>query len=176
MKNLLKKLSEVKKEIGAISKDSKNPFYKSAYFDINALLEHCEPLLQKNGLLLTQPIYDNKVWSTIYHVESGEEITSCIDLPDLNDPQKLGSAITYYRRYTLQSLLALQSEDDDGNKASKPPTPKKEVIKTAKKLTDANIKASIEKGTQQVVLDGIKAKLYDVTDEQVIELNESLKA
>jgi hypothetical protein len=37
-------------------------------------------------------------------------------LPNLH-PQKLGSAITYYRRYTLQSLLGLQAEDD-GNKAS----------------------------------------------------------
>jgi hypothetical protein len=37
-------------------------------------------------------------------------------LPNLQDPQKLGSAITYYRRYTLQSLLGLQAEDDDGNK------------------------------------------------------------
>jgi hypothetical protein len=39
-------------------------------------------------------------------------------LPEINDPQKLGSAITYYRRYTLQSLLALQAEDDDANLAS----------------------------------------------------------
>jgi len=36
------------------------------------------------------------------------------------DPQKIGSAITFYRRYTLQSLLGLQSEDDDGNKAIPP--------------------------------------------------------
>ena len=40
-----------------------------------------------------------------------------INLPEISDPQKLGSAITYFRRYTLQSLLALQAEDDDGNKA-----------------------------------------------------------
>jgi hypothetical protein len=40
-------------------------------------------------------------------------------LPNLQDPQ-LGSAITYYRRYTLQSLLGLQAEDDDGNKQSAP--------------------------------------------------------
>jgi hypothetical protein len=39
-------------------------------------------------------------------------------LPNLQDPQKLGSAITY-RRYTLQSLLGLQAEDDDGNKAKR---------------------------------------------------------
>ena len=43
-----------------------------------------------------------------------------MELPNLQDPQKLGSAITYFRRYTLQSLLGLQAEDDDGNKASAP--------------------------------------------------------
>jgi hypothetical protein len=36
----------------------------------------------------------------------------------MDDPQKLGSAVTYYRRYTLQSLLGLQAEDDDANSAS----------------------------------------------------------
>jgi hypothetical protein len=41
-------------------------------------------------------------------------------LPNIQDPQKIGSAITYYRRYSLQSLLALQTDDDDGNKASQP--------------------------------------------------------
>ena len=41
-----------------------------------------------------------------------------MDLPDIQDPQKLGSCITYYRRYTLASLLGLQAEDDDGNAAS----------------------------------------------------------
>jgi hypothetical protein len=42
-----------------------------------------------------------------------------MSLPNIQDPQKLGSAITYYRRYTLQSLLGLQAEDDDGNTATK---------------------------------------------------------
>ena len=43
---------------------------------------------------------------------------SSIPLGDISDPQKLGGAITYYRAYTLQSLLGLQAEDDDGNTAS----------------------------------------------------------
>lgn len=118
MKELLKKLSDAKKEIGKISKDSSNPFFKSKYFDINKLLEHVEPILEKHGLMIMQPIKDNRVQTIITHLESGENIDSSICLPDLNDPQKIGSAITYYRRYTLQSLLALQAEDDDGNKAA----------------------------------------------------------
>ena len=120
MKDLLKALAEVKKEVGTLSKTETNPFFKSKYFDINSLIQQVEPLLEKNGLLLLQPIENNKVRSVIYHLESEKFLSSEMDLPNLQDPQKLGSAITYYRRYTLQSLLGLQAEDDDGNKAATP--------------------------------------------------------
>lgn len=120
MKELLQALSNVKKEVGTLSKTETNPFYKSKYFDINSLIQQVEPLLERNGLLLLQPIVENKVKSVIYHVESNQMVFSEIDLPILNDAQKLGSAITYYRRYTLQSLLGLQAEDDDANKAVTP--------------------------------------------------------
>ena len=116
--NFYEKLAAVKAEVGRISKDSSNPFFKSKYFDVNSLLLHVEPIIQKNGLLLLQPIQDNLVKSIILDT-NGFSIESAIVLPELNDPQKLGSAITYYRRYTLQSLLALQAEDDDANLASK---------------------------------------------------------
>lgn len=123
MKELLKALSNVKKEVGVLSKTETNPFFKSKYFDINSLIQQVEPLLEKNGLLLLQPIENNKVKSIIWHVESETSVYSEIDLQNFNDPQKLGSAITYYRRYTLQSLLGLQAEDDDANKASQPSKP-----------------------------------------------------
>ena len=117
--SIYKKLFEAKREIGKISKDSTNPFFKSKYFDINSLLEHVEPILQKHELLLLQPIEEDKVITSILDIESEKFISSGIKLPNITDPQKLGSAITYYRRYTLQSLLGLQAEDDDGNKAVK---------------------------------------------------------
>jgi hypothetical protein len=117
--SIYKKLFEAKKEIGKISKDSTNPFFKSKYFDINGLLEHIEPVLSKHELVLLQPIKDGFVTTRIYDTESNTFVKSEIALPNIQDPQKLGSAITYYRRYTLQSLLGLQAEDDDGNIASK---------------------------------------------------------
>ena len=120
--SIYKKLFEAKKEIGKISKDSNNPFYKSKYFDINQLLEHVEPILQKHDLLVLQPIINNKVTSRIIDVENNEHINSEIELTNLTDPQKRGSEITYYRRYTLASLLGLQAEDDDANKTVKQPT------------------------------------------------------
>ena len=130
--NIYSRLLAVKKEIGAISKDSTNPFFKSKYFDINGLLKHVEPLLDRNGLLLLQPITDGLVCSKIIDVETGDKVESSMQMTALSDPQKMGSMITYYRRYTLQSLLGLQSIDDDGNaasKATKAPPAKKNVIK-----------------------------------------------
>ncbi len=116
--SIYQKLFNAKKEIGKISKDSENPFFKSKYFDINSLLEHVEPILQKHGIMILQPIRDGKVITILSDFDSSIIIQSEMKLPDIQDPQKLGSAITYYRRYTLQSLLALQAEDDDANHAS----------------------------------------------------------
>lgn len=124
-KNIYQKISAAKKEMGKLSKDSKNPFFKSNYLSLNGLIDHIDPLLEKNGLVLLQPIQDGMVYSAITNIDNTEEkVHSSITLPDIADPQKLGSAITYYRRYTLQSLLGLQAEDDDGNNSK--PAPKED--------------------------------------------------
>ena len=122
MKNLYLKLAEVKREVVKVSKNSKNPHFKNTYADLNALIDAVEPILLEKGLLMLQPIEDGNVTTIIIDCESSESIQSAIALPVLNDPQKLGSAITYFRRYTLQSLLSLQAEDDDGNKATRKDT------------------------------------------------------
>jgi len=113
------KLFQLQQKVGVISKDSKNPFFNSAYFDINKLIEVLKPLLNEIGLTIIQSLkIDNgkSLLSTaILDSETGELIyDSGIYLPDNLDPQKMGSAITYYRRYSLQSMLLLQAEDDDG--------------------------------------------------------------
>ena len=118
--SIYKKLYKVQKEIGAISKDSTNPFYKSKYFDINSLIKQLMPILEKHNLLLLQPIQDGNQYSIIHNIDDGDSVESSLSLPIDLDAQKIGSAITYYRRYTLQSLLGLQAEDDDGNNASIP--------------------------------------------------------
>ena len=146
--NIYTKLAAVKKEIGAISKDSTNPFFKSKYFDINGLLKHVEPLLDKNGLLLLQPIIKGEVFSKIINTENGENVTSSMLLPNIQDPQKVGSAVTYYRRYTLQSLLGLQAEDDDANAASKATKPKadKKWVNKGDKIWNAAIDKGVKIG------------------------------
>lgn len=112
------KLFNLQQEIGTISKDAKNPFYKSKYFDVNSLINQLQPLFKSHRLLLLQPIEEDLVYSKIICIDGGGSVVSGLKLPDLNDPQKLGSAITYFRRYTLASLLGLQAVDDDGNLGS----------------------------------------------------------
>jgi hypothetical protein len=162
MKELLKALSNVKKEVGSLSKTETNPFFKSKYFDINSLIQQVDPLLEKYGLLLLQPIENGNVISKIYHVETAESLSSSIILPNLTDPQKLGSAITYYRRYTLQSLLGLQAEDDDANKASQPSKPQQSVQAVKQPATEENLKNA---KLGNYTIEDVKVK-YSVTAEQ----------
>ena len=115
----MKRILEVQKEIGTLSKNAENPFFKSAYLSLDDLLKHVTPLLNTKGLVLVQPIINGGVCSQIRDSENNEILVeSSIQLPDLKDPQKIGSCITYFRRYTLKSLLAISEGDDDGNNAS----------------------------------------------------------
>lgn len=183
MKELLKSLANAKSEIGKMSKDSSNPFFKSKYFDINQLLEHVEPLLFKYNLLVIQPIEEGKVITKIYHAESGDFVSSELELPQIADPQKVGSAITYYRRYTLASLLAIQAEDDDGNKASQvaptnsPQKPEKWLNITKKDGSHtpewANILKAIGNGVVKSVAD--VRKHYKVNKEVAVELEKIIQ-
>jgi len=116
--NINQKLFNLQQEIGTISKDASNPFYKSKYFDINSLINQLNPLLKKHRLLLLQPIEEDCVYSKLICIDGTGGVISALKLPEINDPQKLGSAITYYRRYTLASLLGLQAVDADANVAS----------------------------------------------------------
>ena len=119
---MYKKIQQVQQKIGKLSKDKTNPFYKSKYLDINGLLEQLQPILDEVGLVVTQPLtnIDGKpaIRTVVCDIENEKMIDDVIVLPDLQDPQKMGSAITYYRRYALQSLFLLQAEDDDANLAS----------------------------------------------------------
>src|ERR1039458_9426767 len=122
-KTIYQKLLEVQKEVAPIKKTEDNPFFHSKYVDINGLLSALKPILNKHGLVLTQGFGAesasgrNALTTIITDSFDGQQIISLVYLPDASDPQKFGSAVTYYRRYALQSLFALEAEDDDGNTA-----------------------------------------------------------
>ena len=157
------KLHRAKLAIGKVTKNANNPHFKKSYADLNAIIEAVEPILLENGLLLLQPIQGNSVCTQIIDIDSGVSIESCMELPAGMNPQQQGSAITYYRRYTLQSTLSLQSVDDDGAAASKS-TPTKPPI-SDERLADAI--TAIEKGTYS--LDKLKDQ-FSLTKEQEARL------
>ena len=111
---LAQALLKAQTEFMTASKDAKNPFFKSKYATLNSVWEAVATALHNNGLVCIQPIVNNMVATTIIHT-SGQFITSeCpIVCAKQNDPQALGSAITYSRRYALASMLGVMTDDDD---------------------------------------------------------------
>jgi hypothetical protein len=161
---LHQKLHRAKLAIGKVTKNAQS--HHSKYADLNAILSTVEPVLLENGLLLIQPIQGNSVCTQIVDIDSGAMLESCMDLPQGITPQQMGSAITYYRRYTLQSALSLQAVDDDGQQASKetPTETKKESLSTERfNNALAKIKAN------EYTVEELRDKFY-LTKEQEAQL------
>jgi hypothetical protein len=159
--SLYMKLHRAKMHIGKVVKNATNPHFKRSYADINALLETVEPILHENGLILLQPIHDNVLLTQIIDIDSGQKVESWLTLPQIQDPQKMISATTYYRRATLQALLSLQAVDDDGNsiKVSSKPT-----------VTDEQFKIALEKiQNGKYTIEKLKEN-YSLTKEQEAQL------
>jgi hypothetical protein len=108
--------------------DSKNPHFKSKYASLSEVIDTVRPVLAKHGLAVIQlPAFRTDIGhvlcTRIVH-ESGEWIEDEMRLnPIKDDPQGLGSSITYAKRYSLPGVCLIASEDDDdANAASHPPT------------------------------------------------------
>jgi len=112
---LSQKLLAIQLEVGAIKKDQTNPHFKNTYFDINSLLEVLKPVLNKYKIVLLQPLNGQSMKTILIDAETENRIENEVTLPSNPDPQKMGAIISYFRRYSLTSLLALEAEDTDGN-------------------------------------------------------------
>lgn len=108
--------------VGKIKKSADNPFFKSKYAPLPDILEAIAEPLQTAGLTFAQFPDGDSLTTVLMHVESGEWMQASYAMhPVKSDPQSVGSAITYARRYALAAILGLNvDEDDDGNKASQP--------------------------------------------------------
>lgn len=120
-------LVKAQAEIRAAIKDSDNPFFKSKYADLSSVMNAVKAPLLKNEIAFLQGVQDAEngvaVETMLVH-SSGEWISSTLRIPaSKQDAQGYGSAISYGRRYGLQSMCGVPAEDDDGNAASTP-TPK----------------------------------------------------
>ena len=125
--NIYQKLHLAKQSMGKVIKNATNPHLKRNYADINSIIDTVEPILLDCGLIMMQPVKDDKVFTIIIDIETEEFVESFMQLPVITDAQKLGGAITYFRRYTLVSLLSLQAVDDDGHEASRAPKTKPSI-------------------------------------------------
>ena len=131
MENITKALVKFHMEVGKIKKDAKNPFFNSSYASLSNILDVVTPPLVTCGLVIIQmPIGDGLLKTILAH-ESGEFIESEFDMKIVKrDPQSMGSAITYARRYALGAILCLNiDEDDDANTAT--PSPQERVDEKA---------------------------------------------
>lgn len=162
---LHQKLHRCKLAIGKVTKNATS--HHSKYADLNAILDAVEPVLHENGLLLIQPIHNNSVCTQIVDIDSGAILESCMQLPQGVTPQNMGSAITYYRRYTLQAALSLQAVDDDGEKASKDEQPKEIVKETLSNERFNN--ALIKIKAKEFTVEELRAKFH-LTKEQEAQL------
>jgi len=118
-------LPKAQAEIKGAVKDATNPHFKSRYADLTSVIEACKAALNKHGITFLQPVRSGEsgvVVETVLLHTSGEWISDELELPvSKNDAQGVGSAITYGRRYGLQSMVGIPAEDDDGNAAAKSP-------------------------------------------------------
>ena len=122
IKQLASALAVFHIKVDVIKKDAKNPFFKSTYASLSNILDAIKIPLAESDLSFSQhPMGENGL-STILMHKSGEWIGSHFTMkPVKNDPQGIGSCITYMRRYALAAILGLNiDEDDDGNAASTP--------------------------------------------------------
>lgn len=127
MKNLFKALAAFQQEVPVIHKATQG--YGYTYADLPAIFEVINPIMAKHGLGFTQLMEGQSLRTTIFHAESGEDISSVTEIPQnvnlkgMNDFQVLGSAITYIRRYALSSALGLVTDKDNdaaGKQEQKP--------------------------------------------------------
>lgn len=125
MSELIKSLVAARKEIGAAKKENVNPAFRSKYADLGSVIDAVKGPLEAHGLTFVQDIVYrgemNCVITMVLH-ESGEkiELAPFPIIATKPDAQGHGSALTYARRYSLQTALGVPAEDDDGNAASQP--------------------------------------------------------
>ena len=122
IKNIAAAMCKAQSEMGGAHKGANNPFFKSKYADLSEVIKVVKEPFANNGLSFVQfPINDgDKIGvETILMHESGEWLSNSFTVKATKqDAQGAGSVITYCKRYGLQAVAGIPSEDDDGNSAS----------------------------------------------------------
>jgi hypothetical protein len=180
-KSLYSALAAAQAEMGPALRDANNPAFRSKYADLSAVLAAIMPALNKHGIAMFQPTYDDEtgryVKTVLVHGESGETAEWRVPLiVDKNNMQGYGSAVTYARRYGAMCIGVAPADDDDGNAASKAP-PKNE--RPAKSMQPAEAPAQ-QNGVKHASSAEMKRWLVklneDLADVHTLVTLESLRA
>lgn len=122
---IYEKLLKFQKMGITLKKDGENPHFKSSYVTLNEVLDKVKKPLNDLGIVILQsPVGsisgggEAGLLTVLHDTEDATEAQCFMPYVDAGNSQKLGSANTYLRRYSLITLLGLEDEDDDGNKAS----------------------------------------------------------
>ena len=120
-------LSAAQAELTDPPKDSVNPHFKSRYADLATVLKTVRPVLARHGIALVQATRvedDGRVLLITRLLWRDEEVVGYYPIsPVKNDPQGMGSAMTYARRYALQAIVGVAADDDDDGNAASAPKP-----------------------------------------------------
>ena len=174
MNELVKALVAARKEIGGAKKGSENAHFRSKYADLSAVIEAVKQPLEKHGLTFVQDICDHHVVTVVMH-ETGEQLRLAPFpiLASKADAQGNGSALTYARRYSLQTALGVPAEDDDGDAASKPSG---DVRRFPSAVRSALAGEAWNKEKVEKVVAAIRVHLDSDNDYGVFEETEGLEA
>lgn len=171
-KNIYQKLAEFQGMGIAFEKTANNPFFKSKYTPLDDLNKVIKPILTELWLVIVHSVHDREVNTIIVNVEDPNEYVECVmTIPEwVIDPQKVGSAVTYFKRYNTVALLNLDSEsDNDGNdaKADKKPFDKQAQTKFNEAIVAEKYK--LPETVEELYKD--LEKRYTLTKKQKEELN-----
>jgi len=141
-------LAKAQGEMGSAVKDAENPFFKSKYADLAAVVKALKEPFARNGLSYTQGcqrVEQSAGVTTLLMHTSGQWIRSEYTIPlSKFDAQSIGSAFTYARRYALQAMAGIPADDDDGNHATEAAPPEETPLERQQRALDDNFEAVSE--------------------------------
>jgi len=115
---IYKKLLAFQKLGITIKKGNTNPHFKNTYANLNEVLDKVTKPLNELGVLIMQTPNKDGLETSLFDTEDDTSVTGFLPFTEITNPQKIGSNLTYYRRYSLVTMLGLEDEDDDANVAS----------------------------------------------------------
>lgn len=155
-KTIVEALAAFQADLPEIKLDGKNPHFNSKFATLSNITKEVFPKLAEHGFAFSVGSFvDNGLLIVDAHLihESGESRSAQFPVTETN-PQKVGSAVTYYRRYALAALTGIVAdEDDDGNAASAPAPKAVQQAQTRKTPAPATRQAQLQTPNRKKVTD-----------------------